>query len=424
MIDGILNGFIEEHEGEIQRIQRHTEIVPLYLELNKVSVCDGNGVLLLLAKDLRISLEDLELVLADAQANAIIFCDGMNEVTDRALREEIFESICDIRENHHTRIVISSRDDHSGLFNSRCRGENQEFIKAEVQELSERQIDDYFAALKLYIRYEEIPSSTRKLLKTAQGLSMYAEMIQDNPDRTLRFTKLGELLQAYCDWIMAIDRDDQLTDLAFEDTLSMIAYHMVRMGTFMVKTKDLKPFIDSSDLTLLLKNEKVAQILTVRDKRSLEFTHHNFRDYYAGLFLSRVIKDLTQNNLEEQARLYLSNDGVTTNEEFLSLCADFLNSEEIQDAIDLFKGTQIDNHSFYLSVLIKLYSLANHNNIASLNLDILDLREVTLSTFKLYQGDKCVSLKHTKISEDTFLQDALQTASSTICTYTYDKKTM
>lgn len=427
LIDGILNGFIEEHGEEIQRIQRHTEIIPLYLELNKVSVCDGNGVLHRLAEDMKISIETLELVLTNAQSNAIIFCDGMNEVTDRALREVIFDSICDIRENYHTRIVLASRDDHSGLFNSRGRGENQEFIKAEVQELSEKQINDYFATLKLDIRYKQIPSSTRKLLKTAQGLSMYAEMIQYNPGPTLKFTNLGELLQAYCDWIMKIDRDDQLTDLAFEDTLSMIAYHMVRMGTFMVKTKvlktkDLKPFIESSALTLLLKNEKVAQILTVRDNRSLEFTHHNFRDYYAGLFLSRVIKDLTHENFKEHACLYLSNDGITTNEEILSLCADFLNLEDIQDAIDLFKREQIDNYSFNLSVLIKLYSLANRNNIASLNLDTLDLREVSLSTFKLYQGDKCVSLKHTKISEDTFLQDALQTASSTICAYTYDEK--
>lgn len=422
LIDGILNGFIEEHGEEIQRIQRHTEIIPLYLELNKVSRCVGNGVLRCLAEDMKISIETLELVLTNAQSNAIIFCDGMNEVTDRVLREEIFDSICDIRENYHTRIVLSSRDDHSGLFNSRGRGENQEFIKAEVQELSEKQINDYFATLKLDIRYKQIPSSTRKLLKTAQGLSMYAEMIQYNPGSTLKFTNLGELLQAYCDWIMKIDRDDQLTDLAFEDTLSMIAYRMVRMGTFMVKTKDLKAFVDSSDLTLLLKNEKVAQILTARDKRSLEYSHHNFRDYYAGLFLSRVIKDLTQENLKEQSRSYLSNDGVTTNEEILSLCADFLNLEDIQDAIDLFKREQIDNYSFNLSVLIKLYSLANRNNIASLNLDTLDLREVSLSTFKLCQGDKCVSLKHTKISEDTFLQDALQTASSTICTYTYNEK--
>lgn len=429
LIDCILNGIAAESgNNQSERVQKYPHIIPFYLELNKVSDSNDNCILNYLAKDMKIEVQTLESILSVNRENVIIFSDGMNEVTDRVLREKIFDSICDIREEYHTRIVLSSRDDHSGLFNSRGRGKNQEFIKAEVQNLTEKQINAYFSLLKLHVSYKDIPHATRPLLETAQGLSMYAEMIQDNPSHTFQFTKLGELLQSYCDRIMMIVRDDQTTDLSFEKTLTLIAYHMVRLGKFLIESKDLESVVDEDALKQLKTDKKASLIFTERSRNSFEFTHHNFRDYYAGLFLSQVIINLFENNIESQFNKYLSNDDVTSNNEILSLCADFLDLKHIQSAIDLLKTHHIENHSFFLSVLIKLYSLANDNDISSLNLDNLDLRTVSLSDYKLYHRDvvtnktTSVSLNNAKISEDTFLQNALQTASSTICSYIYNQK--
>ncbi len=429
LIDGILNGIAAESgNNQLERVQKYPNIIPFYLELNKVLESNDNCILNCLSKDMKIEIQTLESILNIDRENVIIFADGMNEVTDRVLRKKIFNSICDIREEYHTRIVLSSRDDHSGLFNSCGRGKNQEFVKAEVQNLTEKQINAYFYLLKLHVRYEDVPIATRPLLQTAQGLSMYAEMIQDDSSRTLQFTKLGELLQSYCDRIMVIDRDDQTTDLSFEKTLMLIAYHMVRMGKFLVEAKDLKFIIDDYALNQLKTDKKASLIFTNHSRDSYEFTHHNFRDYYAGFFLSRVIINLSKDNLEGQLNKYLNNDDVTSNLEILSLCSDFLNLKQIQSAIDLLKTYHIENHSFFLSVLIKLYSLANGNDISSLNLDNLDLRSVSLSDYKLYYRDVArnktisISLNNAKISEDTFLQNALQTASSTICSYIYNQK--
>lgn len=430
LIDGILNGIASESgNNQLERTQKYTHIIPFYLELNKVSESNDNCVLDCLAKDMKIEVKTLESILSVNRENVIIFTDGMNEVTDRVLREKIFDSICDIREDYHSRIILSSRDDHSGLFNSRGRGENQEFVKAEVQNLTEKQINAYFSLLNLHVRYKDIPPATRPLLETAQGLSMYAEMIQNNPNQTFQFTKLGELLQSYCDRIMMIVREDQTTDLSFEKTLTLIAYHMVRLGKFLIESKDLETIVDEEMLTQLKTDKKASLIFTERSQGSFEFTHHNFRDYYAGLFLSRVVVNLMESNLENQLNKYLNNDDVTSNNEILSLCADFLDLKHIQDAIDLLKmHNNMENHSFFLSVLIKLYSLANDNDISPLNLDNLDLRMVSLSDYKLYHRNEksdmieSISLKNAKISEDTFLQNALQTASSTICSYIYNKK--
>lgn len=149
LIDGILNGIAAESgNNQLERVQKYPNIIPFYLELNKVLESNDNCILNCLSKDMKIEIQTLESILNIDRENVIIFADGMNEVTDRVLRKKFFNSICDIREEYHTRIVLSSRDDHSGLFNSCGRGQNQEFVKAEVQNLTEKQINAYFSLLK------------------------------------------------------------------------------------------------------------------------------------------------------------------------------------------------------------------------------------------------------------------------------------
>ena len=426
LIDGILNGIALSDVPGNTPIQRYSQTIPFYIELNKVTEQNENCVLYRLARDMRVDLSVLEPILRAVGPHAIIFADGMNEVTNGNLRESIFDAICDIREDFHTRIVISSRVDHSSLFNSRGRGSNQLFEKAEVQDLSEKQINNYFEMLRLPIRYQDIPYETRPLLETAQGLSMYAEMIQKN--HSLQFTNLGTLLQSYCDSLMAIDRGNPSTDLSFEKFLTRIAYHMVRMGKFSITKSELKRIVNQADWDELDTNRKSSPIFTSRSANAYEFTHQNFRDYHAGVFLARVVTDLSEENLEDSLKRYLGNDDVTSNREILSLCSDFLTADDIQNAIDLLRNRFDNSDTFPLSVLIRLYGLVNGNDLSALNLDGFDLRQICLSEYKLYRRDETtgevtsISLKNAQVSEDTFLQNTLQTASSTICSYTFNGK--
>ena len=71
--------------------------------------------------------EELRKAICDAGAGVIgdyTYCTS-NSITKGTFIPNIFNSICDIREEYHTRIVLSSRDDHSGLFNSCGRGKNR-----------------------------------------------------------------------------------------------------------------------------------------------------------------------------------------------------------------------------------------------------------------------------------------------------------
>lgn len=404
---------------------KYPDILPYYLELNDIVKVDENKenvVLQTLAKSMHIEQDRLEQILEEAGSHAIIFADGMNEVTNSTLRRAIARAVCDIRGKYSTRIVLSSRDDHSELFNSLGRGSNQIFVKAEICELTEKQINDFFVRSNISLQYREISKATRQLLLTAQGLSMYTEMFLDDPDQTLSFSTLGSLLQSYCDRIMVIDRKESGVNLDYEDLLSFIAYHMVLLGKFQMELCVLEKLISSEQLQELRSNEKISLIFADHGKDDYEFSHQNFRDYYAGLYLAKQIKQINQNNIATMIQDFLISNNATSNDEILSLCADFLKSEQIQRVIDYLKSCDIKNYSFSLSVLIRIFAFANQNNISSLNLDSLDLREVCLSNYKLYSKQfnvQCISLHGAKIGEDTFLQNGLQTASSTICSYIY-----
>ena len=429
LIKEILYG--KDSTGEL----RYAEIIPFYLELNdidNVNKITDNVLLSELSKSLDIDEEQLKRILTVLNKQVILFADGLNEVNNREIRNAIANSICNIRADYKTRVILSSREDHSYLFNNLGRGLHQRFEKVEICDLTEEQINNYFEGEGISIRYRDIPCLTRKLLATAQGLSMYAELIKAEPDMILEFKTLGSLLQTYCDRIMQIKRNDPREDLSFEDALSYIAYYLVLEGNFQLNTNQLCAKLSEIKKDLHIDDDRISKIFVKhketdnreRHEDEYEFTHQNFRDYYAALFLAKKLHEINSDNIYPILNKYFKNDNATSNEEILSLCSDFLDAESIQRVINIFVKEKIYNHSYTLSVLIRLFALMNQNNISSIKLDSLDLTNVSLSNYMLYSynNNNCVSLINTKITEDTFLENGLQTASSTICHYNYDKK--
>lgn len=414
---------------------KYSNIVPFYIELNDINNLESisdNVIIDELSRNLDINEDSVKQLLASANEQVLIFADGMNEVNNREKRNAIARSICNIRADFRTRIILSSREDHSYVFNNLGRGLAQVFEKVEISNLSEEQINHYLEGENISVRYKDISPLTRKLLLTAQGLSMYAELIKEKPDRILEFKTLGSLLQSYCDWIMQITRYDTGEDLSFEDSLSYIAYNMVLKGVFQIYDKELKELLTETNRELQVDDDKISKIFvkhkdkddTCIKEEEYEFTHQNFRDYYAALFLAKKIIIINEDNVLVILKKYFQNDDVTSNDEILSLCSDFSNAETIQRVINILKSKKNSDYSYSLSVFIRVYALMNQNNISSIDLDSLDLTNVSLSNYKLYSYNTNASIKlnNTKISEDTFLQNGLQTASSTICKYKLDNK--
>lgn len=261
-------------------------------------------------------------------------------------------------------------------------------------------------------------------------MALFKSRIKKGNYDALEFSSLGELLQSYCDWILEIDRTYDSEDLSFEKYIMKIAYKMVLNGIFQIDKMDVIEALGKNGgekLESLRKNEKAIKIFSSHGTDSYEFSHQNFRDYYAAFHLSKVIKKIREKNINDIMSKHLANNYITTNDEILSLCSDFLAENDIQKAIENIRIIKVQDYSFALSVLIKLYSFIHSNDISSMDLSELDLTNVSLSNYKLYSTInqnrlRSINLHNSIISEDTFLLNALQDASSTICSYECNKK--
>ena len=418
---------------------KYHEIIPFYLEINDIKKNQEEPVLYSISMNHGLNVNKLKDILETHASQCIIFADGLNEITDRDTRGCVIDDICNIREKYKTRVVLSSRDDHSQQFNSRNRGSNQKFTAAKVCDLKPSQINKYFEiclkGCNITLLYSDIMPLTQHLLCTAQGLSMYMALFKSRIKKgnydALEFSSLGKLLQSYCDWILEIDRTDDSENLSFEKYMMKIAYNMVLKGIFQIDERDVIKVLGKKGgrkkLENLKSNNKAIKIFASHGTGNYEFSHQNFRDYYAALRLSNVIKSICENNINDIISKYITNNYMTTNDEILSLCSDFLSSNDIQKVIDCIRKLEVQDYSFALCVLIKLYSFIHSNDISSMNLSGLDLTSVSLSNYKLYSmrdrnSFRSINLYNSVISEDTFLLNALQDASSTICSYECDGK--
>lgn len=399
----------------------YNSIIPFYLELNDIRSNVDNCILFELAKRLDVEIDILINILSEKGNNVILMLDGYNEVTNGELREEIAKRICDIRRNYKTRIVITSRLDHSDMFNRINRGETAVFTQAEIQPLSSSQVDEYFKKINVHGKfYNRLNKSEQRLVRTAQGLSMLGALLKKNTKKEIK--NLGTLLHEYVNNIVL--EDEKNTE--FEAYLEIISYHMVLNGWFEITPNNLKRLLgDKYDKVVA--NSFIQKLLVVDSKGNFELTHQNFRDMYCAQYFNKLIN---KDHIIANINCFTTNN-ITTNNEILVLCGDLIqNDEDIQDSIKVLKDTSNFDYSFALSVLIKIYAFRNDNDIHKLNLNGLDLSKVSLSGYilyhKEYQEDENgkeraktshINLKDATVSEDTFETNGLKRGSSTICKY-------
>ena len=418
-------------------LKKNDRTVPIYIPLSSLgyeAVISDNCISQYLQK--KIGFEDAEQVLSVLKSDGIIFADGLNEISDPDLRRKIARDICELRQNYRTRFLISSRQDHTALFNGLNYGEDKHFVYAEVLELDSIQIDRYFTKVHCLKRYDNVSPAIRHLLKTPQGLVMYAELVGSNLTSMDDIDSLGKLLESYCNSILGID--NRMASLQYASILQKIAYRMVLDETFVIDIENLIALIGESNMQKLMAEASPTQsVFTLNDKSKNEeftFTHQNYRDYYCARSLANQINSITADNISEKLNRIFRVNNVTTNSEILKLASDFLSDEiqSVQRVIDVLRdnqssleGTFSNNYDFPLKVLIQIYAYAHANCIAGLNLSNLNLTEVCLNGYELFSSDgkKHIELSGAHINLNTFLKPGLPTASSTVCRYELDGKT-
>lgn len=196
-IDDIFSGKTTDDElNELDITQIVKNIIPIYIPLNSLKDDNENCIVSFLVKEvwqMQSTFEDIVKILHNNAENVLIFADGLNEITNPNMRKKIAKDICDLRQLHRTRFLVSSRIDHTDIFNSLNYGSDQIFTKAKVLDLSQKQIDTYFSDVHCVARYKDVPVNTRKLLKTPQGCVMFADYVGSHTGRIKKIESLGQL---------------------------------------------------------------------------------------------------------------------------------------------------------------------------------------------------------------------------------------
>lgn len=410
--------------------------VPIYIPLSSLgygAVLSSNCISDYLQN--QIGFEHTDEALSALGTSAIVFADGLNEISDPDIRRKIARDICELRQHYRTRFLISSRQDHTALFNGLNYGEDKHFVCCEVLDLDNAQIDHYLERVRCPKRYHDIPIVIQPLLQTPQGLVMYAELAGSNLNAMDEIDSLGKLLEFYCNSLLGID--NRTAALQFESILQKIAYAMVLDETFVISTEKLITLIgEGSTLELMEEASPTRSIFTLNDKSRNEefaFTHQNYRDYYCARCFANQINSICADNISEKLGQIFKVNNVTTNNEILELASAFLSDgiQSVQRVIDVLRESQGaleeisgTHYDFPLKVLIQIYAYAHGNCIAGLNLSNLNLTEVCLNGYELFSLDekKRIELSGARINLNTFLKSGLPTASSTVCRYELNGK--
>lgn len=440
-IDDIFSGKTTDDElNELDITQIVKNIIPIYIPLNSLKDDNENCIVSFLVKEvwqMQSTFEDIVKILHNNAENVLIFADGLNEITNPNMRKKIAKDICDLRQLHRTRFLVSSRIDHTDIFNSLNYGSDQIFTKAKVLDLSQKQIDTYFSDVHCVARYKDVPVNTRKLLKTPQGCVMFADYVGSHTGRIKKIESLGQLITDYSRRLLDVSIEIQTEEI--ENILKKIAHYMLLKDAFRISWDKIKELLDSDELKLLLDNsaniESVFSSYNNGLRDSFEFSHQNFRDNYCACAYGDKLRSIrTSDNLftalDDETTFV--NNSITTNDEILELVSSSISGETIQRIIDMFrtytsstKDVCINNYDFPLSILIRIFAFSHENCLAELDLSNLNLTKVSLNGYELFdrEGYGCINLNGAKISTNTFLKAALQTASSTICKYKLNNKT-
>lgn len=436
-IDDILNGLSTDNDELSATLERAKGTIPLYIPLNSIKAGEENCILSYLAKEIwnGADIKLVRSVLKKYASNILIFADGLNEITDPKTRKTIARDICDLRQQDKTRFLVSSRIDHTNIYNSLNYGLNSRFIKVEVLPLTKKQIDDYFKDVLCAARYKIVHPSTRKLLETPQGCVMFADYVGSNEKAINKIQSLGQLISDFAKRLLNLNNPHQV--LVAENVLQKIATYMVLHDYFEISYVLLQEILTVEEQKILFNPEyNIESLFVIKDeeKQLFEFSHQNYRDNYCAQEYARKLTSITSANIVEifNDEKTFANNNITTNDEILELVSAFMSDNSIQDIIDTLNNNQDrligiykDNYDFPLSVLIRIYSFSHNNCIANLNLCGLDLTEVSLNGYELFdrKDGSCINLSNSKISTETFLKKGLQTASSTICKYELNGKT-
>ena len=405
-IGGCGKTFFLLHNMKIIIERRIKDTIPFYIPLKELTISKGsNNIIKWLTKSIYhfsgyyITPKEWKELLN--KKKVIILADGLNEISNYEERNYIITEISNsLKEFKNLHYIVSSRRDDTLSFE--CHGCS--FIKVQIDDLTDDQIDSFLKSNTSNIRLNKIPAKTRPLLRTAQALAMFVSMI--NRESNFSFESLATLLLSYC---RRMYNDNDTIPIPFEAEIEKIAYKMALKEKFTIDAFSLEKIIDRNhfyDISNIISNNGFGANLNLFiKKKEYSFQHQNIRDMFACRHLADLIS--TSSDLRKViVRSYL-----TENDDLLEMISAFLPPDTLKEKI------YNESDPFIINVLIRIYAYANKNNISGLKLKNKNLKDVSLSGYLMNQqlSDKktdSLSLTQCEVSYDTFLPRGLEASCS------------
>lgn len=367
----------------------------------------------------------------------LLMLDGWNEIVSQ---EKQLKTLADIQQLQHDRayrMIITSRYNLSKTFSIGTI--TTKFVSFKMNDLEDKVIIDYVK--KIFIQngknenelsiingLKEQNGKIKDIYRKPMGLVMFCAVhsrkLDDTEDFFSQINTLGELLHAFMFCIKNAYNSDDIR--IYEKFLCYFGYRMNIDGVFTVTEADFEKYCtdfineyhyNNQVTTDNIKNNRLVNDVTKCQDISvsqISFNHQNYRDYFAALFLKKIIKSGNIEEINEKTGI-----DKKIPREVLTILSELIgeykyvdvpgntNNKGIQGVLNLI-GSKLQASA--VALLIKVAVIGRNFDLSHFLFQSLDLTLTNLNNVVLFRKEEneeedntiCAEFNECTVSQSTF----------------------
>lgn len=363
----------------------------------------------------------------------LLMLDGWNEIVSSEEQSKILTDIQRLQYNNAYRMIITSRYNLSNTFSSSMGAVTTKFASFKMNDLEDNIIISYVKKcikkekneyeLNTIINNElkDKKGKIKAIYRKPMGLVMFCAIhthrdLGNIEDFFSQVNTLGELLHNF---MFCIKNAYNLNDTEiYEKFLCYLGYQMNIEGVFTIKEADFERYcIDFSSNynyeNIDIQNNRFVNDVIKRQNMGIvqiSFNHQNYRDYFAALFLKKIIFSGNTDEIKEKIGIdkKIPNEVLTILSELIGEykyvdVPGKTNDKGIQGILNTI-GNQLGNSA--VALLIKVAVIGRNSDLSMFTFKNLDLQRTHLNNVVLFRkGEKthkCAEFDKCTISKSTF----------------------
>lgn len=432
-------------------LENDVGVIPVYIQLNSLSLNLSSGIEDYIIKQLaRCQISTYETAknqllkwkksFADNKSSQyiLLMLDGWNEIISQEQQLKILADIQQLQHDRAYRMMITSRYNLSKTFSSSMGTITTKFASFKMNDLEDKVIIDYVKKFLtengknekelnkiIQDKLKERNGKIKDIYRKPMGLVMFCAIhshrnLGDTEDFFSQINTLGELLHDFMFCIKNAYNSDDIR--IYEKFLCYFGYRMNIDGVFTVREADFEryctDFINeynyNNQVTIdNIKNSRLVNDVTKCQNTGvsqISFNHQNYRDYFAALFLKKIISLGNPSEINEK-----TGSDRKIPHEVLTILSELMreykyvdvsgkeNNEGIQGVLNLI-GSNLEAPT--VALLIKVAVIGRKSDLSMFLFENLDLTLTRLNNVVLFRKEKnniiCAEFNECTISQSTF----------------------